>query len=46
VNEAAELLWAMLSISTWENLTIESGWSKSKYIHAIQTAALRTFTNG
>lgn len=34
--EAADLLWAMLSIPTWERLTIECGWSDQKYVKRMQ----------
>ena len=30
--EAVELFYTMMSIQNWEQLTIECGWSTSKYI--------------
>jgi AcrR family transcriptional regulator len=36
VNEAADFFWATLSIATWENLTIERGWSQEQYIQRTQ----------
>jgi AcrR family transcriptional regulator len=32
VNEATDWLWTMLSISNWEQLTIECGWTQRQYI--------------
>lgn len=37
--EATDLLWAMLSVRTWEQLTRESGWSQRKYIAKMQSTA-------
>jgi len=31
-NEAIDMLWATMSIYSWEQLTIECGWSNKKYI--------------
>lgn len=36
VKEAADFFWATLSISTWEALTIERGWTQEQYIARIQ----------
>jgi hypothetical protein len=35
--EAADMLWSMLSIAVWENLTIDCGWSNSQYIAGMQS---------
>ena len=43
--EAADLLWTMLSIRNWENLTIERGWSTSRYVDAIRALVRRAFVN-
>ena len=40
-DRAADLLWSLLSIEVWENLTIERGWQVEQYIHWIQEAASR-----
>lgn len=37
--EATHLLYTLLSISTWEQLTIECGWSNRQYIKRIQKLA-------
>ena len=42
-NEAADLLWTMLSIRNWESLTIERGWSTSRYVGLMQELTKRTF---
>ena len=39
---ATDVLWTMLSISNWENLTAECGWSAKQYIRLMTTAAKRT----
>jgi AcrR family transcriptional regulator len=43
--QAADFLWALLSIDTWERLTIDRGWSKAQYIERVQLAARRALTN-
>ncbi len=42
---ATDLLWTMLSISTWELLTIERGWSIAEYVTHTQILARRAFVN-
>jgi AcrR family transcriptional regulator len=44
--EAVDMLWTMLSIYNWENLTIECGWSNNQYVNWMQTLAKRTFVQG
>jgi AcrR family transcriptional regulator len=39
--EAAELLWAILSIPSWELLTIECGWTTAEYVHRITVSSKR-----
>lgn len=39
--QAADFLWALLSIETWERLTVDRGWSKEQYIERMQLAARR-----
>ncbi len=44
--QAADLLWTMLSIGNWERLTIECGWTTEQYVASLQQvlehALLRT----
>jgi AcrR family transcriptional regulator len=44
--EAADLLWTMLSVRNWEQLTIECGWSVEQYVDRMQKLAKRTFVRG
>ena len=37
--EAADLLWTLLSIRNWENLVLECGWSTSQYVSRLQELA-------
>jgi len=46
VKSASELLWTMLSIPTWEQLTVSCGWSTKQYVARMKTLARRTFLNG
>jgi hypothetical protein len=41
--KAADLLWSLLGIELWENLTMDCGWSTAEYIEAIKDLAIRTF---
>jgi AcrR family transcriptional regulator len=41
--EAVELMWTMLSIRNWEQLTIECGWSTGQYVARMQKLLKRTF---
>lgn len=43
IEEAIEMLYTMLSIPNWEQLTVESGWSNAKYVDWMITVAKRTF---
>lgn len=40
---AANLLWSMLSMGVWENLTAECGWSNSEYIARMKVVLRQTF---
>jgi AcrR family transcriptional regulator len=42
-DEAVDLMWTMLSIRNWEQLTIECGWSTSQYVGRMQQLLKRTF---
>lgn len=41
--DAIELLWTMLSINNWEQLTMECGWSNEQYIARMKLLLTRTF---
>jgi AcrR family transcriptional regulator len=41
--KAADMMWAMMSIAIWENLTRECGWSTSEYISRMQIVLRQTF---
>ncbi len=43
--EAIEMLWTMLSVNNWEQLTIECGWSTTQYIDQMTTLLKRTFVD-
>ncbi|CAA9469378.1 MAG: hypothetical protein AVDCRST_MAG12-641 [uncultured Rubrobacteraceae bacterium] len=42
-DEAADLLWTMLSIRNWESLTRERGWSVDHYVDRMQDLTKRVF---
>ena len=46
LDEAADLLWSMLSIRNWESLTLERGWSTSRYVGRMQELTKRAFARG
>ena len=41
--EATDMFWTMSSISNWEQLTNECGWSTEKYISEMKILFTRTF---
>ncbi len=41
--QATDILWTMLSVRNWEQLTIECGWPQKKYIKTLKTLARRNF---
>ncbi len=43
--QATDILWTMLSIRNWEQLTIECGWSHKKYIKIQKKLAYNLFVN-
>jgi len=45
-DEAADLLWTMLSIRNWEQLTIECGWPTNQYVGWMQELTKRAFVRG
>jgi hypothetical protein len=44
--EAAALLWTMLSIRNWESLTLERGWLISRCVARMQELTKRVFVRG
>src|ERR687897_615330 len=44
--EAADLLWTMLSIRNWESLTLERGWPPNRYVARMQELTKRAFVRG
>jgi len=42
LEEAADFLWATISIANWENLTIECGWTNEQFIERIQHVLKKT----
>lgn len=38
---ATDLIWALMSVETWERLTKTSGWSQDQYISAMQSLTAR-----
>ncbi|HUS54300.1 MAG TPA: TetR/AcrR family transcriptional regulator [Thermohalobaculum sp.] len=42
-DQAADILWTMLSVRNWEQLTIECGWPQEKYIETLKSLARRVF---
>ncbi len=41
--EASDILWTMLSVRNWEQLTLECGWTQEKYIATLKALARRIF---
>lgn len=41
IEEATDVLWTILSVRSWENLTIQCGWSPDKYVTRIKMLARR-----
>jgi AcrR family transcriptional regulator len=41
--KATDVLWTMLSVPNWENLTAECGWSNKEYVQRMKTIAERIF---
>ena len=46
LDEAADVLWTLLSVRNWEQLTIECGWPNDKYIAWMKTLLVRTLVVG
>jgi hypothetical protein len=43
LDEAGEMLWSLLSIGNWENLTLERGWPVGLYVDRMKEVTKRTF---
>ena len=43
LDEAADVLWTMLSIHSWESLVLERGWPVSRYVGRMQGLSRRAF---
>ena len=41
--KATDALWTLLLVPTWENLTIECGWSTKQYVRFMSDLARQTF---
>jgi len=41
--QAVDLLWTLLSVRNWEQLTIDCGWPQARYISTLKALARRTF---
>ena len=42
-DQATDILWTLLSVRNWEQLTIECRWPQERYIETIKSLARRTF---
>lgn len=42
-DEAAEMLWSLLSIGNWENLTLERGWTVDRYVENMKEVMRSVF---
>lgn len=40
-DQASDILWTMLSVRNWEQLTFECGWSQKRYIKTLKSLARR-----
>ena len=43
VEAGTDMLWTMLSVRNWEQLTVERGWTTSDYVEGMQRLARLTF---
>lgn len=42
-DQATDILWTLLSVRNWEQLTIECGWPQERYIETLKSLARRIF---
>tara|TARA_R110002051_G_scaffold129376_3_gene203092 strand:- start:3005 stop:3247 length:243 start_codon:yes stop_codon:yes gene_type:complete len=45
VDEATDILWTILAVRNWEQLTITCGWSQEKYIESMKVMTQQLFVN-
>jgi AcrR family transcriptional regulator len=43
LDEASEMLWSLLSIGNWEDLTLERGWPVDRYVDRMKEVTRRAF---
>jgi len=43
VDQATDILWTMLSVRNWEQLTRECGWSQEQFVETLKLSAHRIF---
>lgn len=43
--QAADLLWTLLSVRNWEQLTQECGWTQDEYLKSLKATAHQLFVN-
>ncbi len=46
IEQAADILWVLLSVRNWEQLTIECRWSQEQYISTMKSVAHRALVSG
>ncbi len=44
--QATDILWTLLSVRNWEQLTIDCGWSQKKYVKTLKSLARQMFVAG
>lgn len=45
-DQATDILWTMLSVRNWEQLTLECGWPQERYIETLKSLARQIFVAG
>lgn len=43
IDQATDILWTLLSVRNWEQLTIDCGWSQAAYVKTLKSMARRNF---
>jgi len=46
VKEATDMLWSLLSVQVWEQLTRDCGWSQRRYVNMMQELATKVLVAG
>ncbi len=41
--QATDILWTLLSVRNWEQLTVECGWPQERYVETLKSLARRIF---